>query len=109
MDPRGEGSDEVAERVWSCLESGDVEGATRTFTPQLRSALPPERLEGVWFRLTAQLGRLREWAPLDGGSATPRRFRLRFERGALLGLLAVDPASGQVSGLHFRPDPDNPG
>ena len=79
--------------------------AFETFTPQMKTALPVDRLSATWNVLTAQAGPFRRQI---AASATPRGVlsvvvvTCEFERATLDVQVTVNPA-GLVGGLALRP------
>jgi len=95
-----------AEDVLKSLQAKDFARATAHFDATMSSGLPPNKLEATWGQLTAQLGSLQLWTlaeQLQHEGKEVRVYLLQFERGQLKGIIAVDPGSLLVAGLHFAP------
>jgi alpha-beta hydrolase superfamily lysophospholipase len=87
------------------MAAGHYAQALETFTPQMKAALPIDRLSATWDGLTAQAGPFRRQI---GTSVTPRGVlsvvvvTCEFERATLEVHVTVNPA-GLVGGLAVRP------
>ena len=87
------------------MADGQFARAFETFTPQMRAALPVERLSATWNGLTAQAGPFRRQTT---ASIVPRGVlsvvvvTCEFERATLDVHVTVNPAN-LVGGLFFRP------
>jgi pimeloyl-ACP methyl ester carboxylesterase len=98
--------DARAESVFQALRDGRIDAAADHFDVVMREGLPPSRLAEVWTGITRDLGALVSWtlrARSEARGKAVRTYDLRFERGRLVGVVAVDPWSLDVAGLHFRP------
>jgi len=87
------------------MAGGEYAQAFETFTPQMRTAMPVDRLTATWNALTAQAGPFRRQA---AASITPRGvlsvvvITCEFERATLEVQVTVNPAN-LVGGLAIRP------
>jgi len=99
-------ADQRAEALLSALKRGDYAAAYETFGPRMRDALPPSKLQEVWTGQTASLGKLVSWTVSAGAPIRGQDLRvatLKMERGSLAATIAVDPATGDVSGFFIKP------
>lgn len=106
--PVGDPFDDVAQTFFGALQTNDFAKASTHFDAVVKNALPPEKLEALWKGQLAQHGALKGWeiaqrAPTDGKEL--RVLALHFERGELLGLLAIAPDSHLVAGFFLKPAP----
>jgi uncharacterized protein len=86
------------------LAQGHFSDIPRSFTADMASALPAERLAQVWANLVATVGPLRETGTprsLQTGTATIVTVPLRYERGVFD--LVITVAGGKIAGLFIRP------
>lgn len=97
---------ERAVRLLNAIESGQYAAAEADFSPEMRSALPPEALRSlIEEQLASKLGRLQaigEGATEIVGASRVVGVPLRFERGALTATVSCD-AEGTVTGFHLLP------
>jgi dienelactone hydrolase len=102
-------ADKRCDELMSGLRDGDFNAATAHFDSTVKAALSPEQLGAVWHGLTAANGKLLSWKITQRSSRSGQDIvvaPLKFERNSDLALvLAVNPQSGEISGLHFVPDP----
>jgi dienelactone hydrolase len=99
-------TDQVADSLFGALRGGNYDAAFRLFDAKMQAAVPEEKLRTLWEEQIAQLGAFRSWQREAGDPARGYEVRLaslRFERGELKAMVAVDPLAGQVAGFFIRP------
>jgi len=91
------------------LRDGRFDAATAHFDSAVKAALTPQQLGAVWQGLAGANGKLVSWEISRRSSLNGQDIvvaPLKFERSSDLALvLAVDSQSGEISGIHFVPDP----
>jgi len=102
-------ADSRCDELVKALGAGDFSAATAHFDSSMKAGLSPEKLRSTWQGLTTNAGKLL------GSEITTRTAKngedvviatLKFEHGPDMGVLvAVNPQSGEVSGLYFMPSP----
>ena len=98
--------DERGDELLKKLQGNDFEGVISQSEAAVRAALPPEKLKAVWSQLTSQLGALQSWSAIDRTEKQGKDVRIysmKFERGQLNGVVAIDPTTLLLVGLHFSP------
>ena len=85
------------------LEKGDFDAARATFTPEMKQALPPKRLDALWRSVDSQHGDLRrpvkvKTEPIQG--YTRVFVKCEFEKGMLYTIVVYD-AQEKLAGLFF--------
>jgi pimeloyl-ACP methyl ester carboxylesterase len=99
-------SDQVADSLFGALRGGDYPAAFRLFDARMQAAVPLEKLRSLWEEQTSRLGALRSWERITGDPSRGYEVRLaslKFERGELKAMVAVDPLAGSVAGFFIRP------
>lgn len=99
-------TDQVADSLFGALRSGDYDAAFHLFDARMQTAVPKEKLRTLWEEQVARLGALRSWERITGDPSRGFEVRLaslRFERGELKAMVAVDPLEGSVAGFFIRP------
>ncbi|HTM00947.1 MAG TPA: alpha/beta fold hydrolase [Candidatus Omnitrophota bacterium] len=99
-------SDQVADSLFGALRGGNYDAAFHLFDARMQAAVPEEKLRTLWEEQIAQLGAFQSWQRQAGDPARGYEVRLaslRFERGELKAMVAVDPVEGQVAGFFIRP------
>jgi dienelactone hydrolase len=102
-------ADRRCDEVMSDLRDGLFEPATVHFDSTVKAALSPQQLGAVWQGLTAANGKLVSWGITRRSSLSGQDFvfaPLKFEHSSdLVLVLAVNSQTGEISGIHFVPDP----
>lgn len=102
-------ADRRCDEVMSDLRDGLFEPATEHFDSTVKAALTPQQLGAVWQGLTAANGKLVSWGITRRSSLSGQDVvfaPLKFEHSSDLALvLAVNSQTGEISGIHFVPDP----
>jgi dienelactone hydrolase len=99
-------SDQVADSLFGALRSGDYDAAFRLFDARMKAAVPLEKLRTLWEEQTGRIGALRSWERIAGDPSRGYEVRLatlRFDRGEMKAMVAVDPLEGSVAGFFLRP------
>jgi dienelactone hydrolase len=99
-------SDPLADSLFGALRGRNYAAAFRLFDAKMQAAVPEEKLRTLWEEQIAQLGAFQSWQRQAGDPARGYEVRLaslRFERGELKAMVAVDPLAGQVAGFFIRP------
>jgi hypothetical protein len=98
--------DKMALAVFASLEHDDVDGAVRSFGPQLSRAVPAAKLQEVWHQMVSQLGPLTEYRIIERGQQQGLETRvvtLRFAHGQALADVAVNTSDGSIEQLFIGP------
>jgi len=93
-----------AEHLIAALAAGAPEAAERDFSARLRGELPPAVLGSTWHSLAARSGAFQSFRLItsDHRFAKDRfSFQLDFAQKSLLGLVVLEPRSGEIVGLLF--------
>jgi dienelactone hydrolase len=96
--------DDASEQLIAALNAGDATRAELHFSTQLRAALPPDALAGVWRSLVEKNGPLTSAHTVDRDQLhgyARRMVELRFRDQTMTALLAFDSAAS-VAGIFFR-------
>lgn len=104
-----ETADKRCDELMSDLRDGLFDAATAHFDGAMKAALTPQQLRAVWQGLTSANGKLVSWKIARRSALSGQDIvvaPLEFKRSSDLALvLAVNPQSGEISGIHFVPDP----
>jgi dienelactone hydrolase len=103
-------ADQRAEELLSAMKRGDFVAAYETFDQRMKDAVPPDKLREGWNGQAATLGKVVKWTIHPGAPVRGQEVRtatIEMERGTLLATIAVDPASGDVSGFFIKPGESN--
>ena len=98
----------TSERVLGLFAGGDLEGARAVFGPQMRAGLSLEALRQVWEAIVEEHGRLLSWTVVErqsDGTDDVLVLGLRFERGAMIGIVSVAAGATELRGLYFKEPP----
>jgi uncharacterized protein len=102
-------ADKRCDELMTDLRDGLFDAATTHFDRAVKAALTPQQLGAVWRGLTDANGKLVSWEITRRSSLSGQDIviaPLKFERNSDLALvLAVNSQSGEISGIHFVPDP----
>jgi uncharacterized protein len=102
-------ADKRCDEFMSDLRGGHFEAATAHFDSAVKAALSPQQLGALWQGQTAANGKLVSWGITRRSSLRGQDIvfaPLKFERNWDLALvLAVNSQTGDISGIHFVPDP----
>ena len=102
-------ADQRCDELMTDLRDGRFDAATAHFDSAVKAALTPQQLAAVWQGLTEANGKLAGWEISRRSSLSGQDIviaPLRFERNSELAMvLAVNSQSGEISGIHFVPDP----
>jgi len=102
-------ADGRCDELMNDLRDGRFDAATAHFDSAVKAALTPQQLGAVWQGLAGANGKLVSWEISRRSSLNGQDIvvaPLKFERSSDLALvLAVDSQSGEISGIHFVPDP----
>jgi uncharacterized protein len=102
-------ADKRCDELMSDLRDGHFDAAGAHFDGAVKAALGPQQLGAVWHQLTSAHGKLVSWEITRRSSLSGQDIvfaPLKFERNSDLALvLAVNPQTGEISGIHFVPDP----
>jgi uncharacterized protein len=102
-------ADQRCDELMSALRDGQFDAASAHFDSAVKAALSPQQLGAVWHGLTSADGKLVSWEIARRTSLSGQDVvfaPLKFERNSELALvLAVNPQTGEISGIHFVPDP----
>lgn len=98
-------ADPLAIRLIDALRVGDVKAVAATFSPELATRLPEERLTEAWTRVTAPLGGFIASSTqlsrrVEGGTIVVSTCR--FEHGDVLMQVSIN-HDGDVTGLFLKP------
>jgi dienelactone hydrolase len=99
-------SDATAEMVCIALRDRDFAAITAIFDATVRQVLPQEKLVAVWEAQVAELGMLSSWSIAQRAEAEGKDIRLvalKFQKGELMMLLAINPDTQELSGIFFKP------
>ena len=94
---------QVASQLLDHLQAGRMAEAEAMFTPQMASAVPPDKLQGLW----QSLGELKQRGAAHSSEQQGVHVvevPLQFASGAVVAQVAVD-AQDKVAGLMLRPAP----
>lgn len=100
--PGSDPLNKVANELLAALQAGDALRASAHFDAKMREVLPPPTFERVWKQTTDPLGRF-VWWKLDDSTGAVRTANLSFEKGGLRARINFDPATFEVTELHFLP------
>jgi dienelactone hydrolase len=103
-------ADQRAEELLSAMKRGDFVAAYETFDQRMKDAVPPDKLREGWNGQAGPLGKVVKWTIHPGAPVRGQEIRtatIEMERGTLLATIAVDPASGDVSGFFIKPGESN--
>jgi hypothetical protein len=103
---RADDADQRTAEVLRALQAGKFSDAESNFDPSAKVALPPEKLDSEWKRMTSELGQLKSFEitmRVPAGGAQIRIARLHFEDTSSWVAQVVVNSSGLVSGLLFSP------
>lgn len=104
-----ETADKRCDELMSDLRDGLFDAATAHFDGAMKAALTPQQLRAIWQGLTGANGKFLSWKIARRSSLSGQDIvvaPLEFKRSSDLALvLAVNPQSGEISGIHFVPDP----
>ena len=102
-------ADKRCDELMTDLRDGLFEAATAHFDGTMKVALTSQQLGAVWRGLTTANGKLVSWGTTRRSSLGGQDIvyaPLKFEHNSDLALvLAVNSQTGEISGLHFVPDP----
>src|SRR5215472_9290819 len=102
-------ADQRCDELMTDLRDGRFDAATAHFDSAVKAALTPQQLAAVWQGLTEANGKLAGWEISRRSSLSGQDIviaPLRFERNSDLAMvLTVNSQSGEISGIHFVPDP----
>lgn len=99
-------SDQVADSLFGALRSGDYDAAFHLFDARMQSAVPKEKLRTLWEEQVARLGAFRAWERITGDPSHGLEVRLaslRFEKGEMKAMVAVEPTEARVASFFIRP------
>lgn len=99
-------SDQVADSLFGALRSGDYDAAFHLFDAKMQAAVPKEKLRTLWEEQVSRLGAFRSWERIAGDPARGYEVRLaslRFEKGEMKAMVAVEPLEGLVAAFFIRP------
>jgi dienelactone hydrolase len=102
-------ADKRCDELMSDLRDGLFKPATVHFDGAMKAALTPQQLGAVWPGLTAENGKIVSWGIARRSSLSGQDLVFappKFEHNSDLALvLAVNSQTGEISGIHFVPDP----
>jgi len=97
----------TATRLLDRMDARDYAGAEAMFSPQMKAAVPADKLKAVWESLPAQLGAARgRGEPQISAQSQPRTVvvPLAYDKGTLLANIAID-GDGRIVGFLLQPAP----
>lgn len=104
--PAADVADARTDALFAALQRSDFDGAATHFDATMKAALSPAKLGTIWQQLGGRMGALRSWKIVERSTARGNDVRLvdlELERGRLRGIVAFDPETHAMTGLHFVP------